>query len=37
MFDKNKRRFYGDLFDKNYQQSNEMPDKKETTAFWSNF
>ena len=36
MFDENQRRFYGDLFDKNYQQSNEMPDKKETTAFWSN-
>ena len=35
MFDKNQRRFYGDLFDKNYQQSNEMPDKKETTAFLS--
>ena len=36
MFDENQRRFYGDLFDKNCQQSNEMPDKKETTAFWSN-
>ena len=36
MFDENQRRFYGDLLDKNYQQSNEMPDKKETTAFWSN-
>ena len=36
MFDENQRRFYGDLFDKNCQQSNEMPDKKETTSFWSN-
>ena len=36
MFDENQRRFYGDLFDKTYQQSNEMPDKKEATAFWSN-
>ena len=36
MFDENQRRFYGDLFDQNYQQSNEMPDKKEATAFWSN-
>ena len=36
MFDENQRRFYVYLFDKNCQQSNEMPDKKETTAFWSN-
>ena len=36
MFDENQRRFYEDLFDKNCQQSNEMPDKKETTAFLSN-
>ena len=36
MFDENQRRFYGDLFDKTCQQSNEMPDKKETAAFWSN-
>ena len=36
MFDGNQRRFYGDVSDKNYQQSNVMPDKKETTAFWSN-
>ena len=36
MFYENQRTFYGDFFDKNSQQSNEMPDKKETTAFWSN-
>ena len=36
MFDENQRRFYGDLFDKNCQQSSEMHDKKEITAFWSN-
>ena len=36
MFDENQRRFNGYLFDKNCQQSNEMPDKKETTTFWSN-
>ena len=36
MFDENQGRFCGDHFDKNCQQSNEMPDKKEITAFWSN-
>ena len=36
MLDENQRRFYGDLLDKNCQQSKNMPDKKETTAFWSN-
>ena len=36
MFHENQSRFYWDLFDKNCQQSNEIPDKKETTAFWSN-
>ena len=37
MFDENQRRFYGDLSDKNCQQSNEMPDKKETQPFGATY